>query len=286
VESSTTTVLPVSGTKIRRFCKFACLRTLPHGLNCVARMRFESRFAIFELLPVTGHAFAIEVIMVAWVSIYSNMGVETLFIVTILIISIVIHEVAHGYAANMLGDPTARLQGRLTLNPISHIDLMGSIIIPGLLVFTGAGILFGWAKPVPYNPYNLSNQKWGEAIVAGAGPAVNLIIAIFFGLLIRVGAGMGVLPDAFISLAGFIVYINVLLAFFNLVPVPPLDGSKILKAILPFSLAYKYEQFENMMLQYGFIAVIGFLLLFMYFLWPFFFSLIQAVFVLITGMAL
>src|SRR6185437_7605397 len=92
------------------------------------------------------------------------------FEIAILIVSIVIHEVAHGYAANALGDPTARLSGRLTLNPIKHIDLVGSILVPAFLVLTGAGILFGWAKPVPYNPFNLKNQRWGEAIVAAAGP--------------------------------------------------------------------------------------------------------------------
>jgi Zn-dependent protease len=212
------------------------------------------------------------------------MGIETLFVIIILVISIVIHEVSHGYAANMLGDPTARIEGRLTLNPISHIDPVGSVVIPALLVFTGANILFGWAKPVPYNPYNLSNQKWGEAIVAGAGPAVNLIIAIIFGLLIRFGAG--VLSPAFVDIVSFIVYINILLALFNLIPIPPLDGSKILKAILPFPLSQKYAQFENIMLRYGFIAVIGFLLLFAYFLWPFFAAIIHWVFVLFTGTAL
>ena len=96
----------------------------------------------------------------------------------VLILSIIAHEVAHGYAADALGDPTARLAGRLTLNPLPHIDLMGSVIIPALLISTGSPILFGWAKPVPYNPYNLKNKRWGEALVAVAGSATNLLLAI------------------------------------------------------------------------------------------------------------
>ena len=113
---------------------------------------------------------------------------NTILTLVILILSIIVHEVAHGYAANSLGDPTARLAGRLTLNPVSHIDLLGSIIIPGLLVLTGSPIMFGWAKPVPYNPYNLRNHRWGEFLVAIAGVATNLFLAIIFGLIVRFGS--------------------------------------------------------------------------------------------------
>ncbi len=102
-----------------------------------------------------------------------------------LIISVIIHEIAHGYAANWLGDPTARLAGRLTLNPVPHLDPLMSVILPGLLIATGSPFLFGAAKPVPYNPYNFTNQKWGEAIVAAAGPAANVFIAIVFGFIVR-----------------------------------------------------------------------------------------------------
>ena len=116
-----------------------------------------------------------------------------IFQILILIISVVIHEVSHGYVAQMMGDPTARLQGRLTLNPLKHLDPLGSVIIPGILLLSGSGFLIGWAKPVPYNPYNLSNQKWGEALVAGAGPAVNILLAVIFAIVIRVGMGAGVL---------------------------------------------------------------------------------------------
>jgi len=180
--------------------------------------------------------------------------------IVVLIISVVIHEVSHGYAANWLGDPTARLAGRLTLNPLSHLDPMMSVILPGLLIATGSPILFGAAKPVPYNPYNLTNQKWGEAIVAFAGPAANLIIAVVFALIIR-SAELLDLSNTFVSLSVQIIFLNLFLAFFNLVPIPPLDGSKILPKFLPFSLAMKYEglrcQMErNTALAFGLIIIV------------------------------
>ncbi|MCA9360321.1 site-2 protease family protein [Candidatus Nomurabacteria bacterium] len=161
-----------------------------------------------------------------------------------LIISVIIHEMAHGYAANWLGDPTARLAGRLSANPLVHIDPLMSVILPGLLVLSGSPILFGAAKPVPYNPYNLSNQKWGEAIVAFAGPAANIVIAVVFALIIR-SANILSLSDSFVQLAFSIIILNIFLAFFNLVPIPPLDGSKIFPRFLPHSLAMKYEGFRR-----------------------------------------
>ncbi|MEZ4200196.1 MAG: site-2 protease family protein [Candidatus Paceibacterota bacterium] len=106
---------------------------------------------------------------------------EQVFIIGALIISIILHEMAHGYAAYWLGDPTAKLQGRLSPNPLVHIDPLGSLIVPGFLFFSGANILFGWAKPVPYNPYNLSDQRYGEAKVAAAGPLMNILIALILG---------------------------------------------------------------------------------------------------------
>lgn len=206
-----------------------------------------------------------------------------LFVIIALILSIVIHEVAHGYAADMLGDPTARLQGRLTLNPIKHIDPLGSVIIPGILVLTGANILFGWAKPVPYNPYNLKNQKWGEAIVAVAGPLTNIVIAIFFGFLIRFGIAEQV-NFTFAQLCMQIVYLNVLLALFNMIPIPPLDGSKILKAFLPYRGQLAFAKFEAFTEQYGFIMLFAFIFLFMSVLWPIFSVLVTSVIALITGL--
>lgn len=165
-----------------------------------------------------------------------------------LVFSVVIHEMAHGYAANWLGDPTARLQGRLSANPLVHIDPLMSVIIPGLLILSGSSFLFGAAKPVPYNPYNFTNQKWGEAIVAAAGPLANVFIAIVFAVLVHSSAMLG-LSQTFVILAVQIIMLNIFLALFNLVPIPPLDGSKILPKFLPFSLAYKYEGFRRFMEQ-------------------------------------
>lgn len=212
------------------------------------------------------------------------MDITFIFVIIALLLSVVIHEVMHGYAADMLGDPTARLEGRLTLNPIAHIDPLGTIIIPGLLLLTNAGILFGWARPVPYNPFNLRNQRWGEALVAFAGPAVNIAIALVFGILIRFG-GLG-LGAGFLELAGVVVYINILLALFNLIPIPPLDGSKILKALLPANLAFSYSRLEELMYRYGIIVTFLFLFLFIHLIWPYFSAGIGFVFELITGAAL
>lgn len=166
----------------------------------------------------------------------------------ILILSIVAHEVAHGIAALWQGDPTAKYAGRLTLNPISHIDMVGSIIVPLICVVSGAGIVFGWAKPVPINPYNFRNQRWGEALVAGAGPFVNIVIALIFTALIRI-YDFGI---QFTELAIGIIVINVVLAIFNLIPIPPLDGSKILFSVLP----QKYYNFKTWVEQKGFIISI------------------------------
>lgn len=160
--------------------------------------------------------------------------------VLVLIISVVLHEVAHGYAAYTLGDPTAKLQGRLSMNPLVHIDPLMSVIVPGMLLLSGAPFLFGAAKPVPYNPYNLTDQKWGEAKVAAAGPAANILIAIIFGVLIRFADVLN-LSSSFIELSFSIIVLNIFLALFNLLPIPPLDGSKILPALLSFDLRMKYQ---------------------------------------------
>ncbi len=162
-----------------------------------------------------------------------------------LIVSIVVHEVAHGYMAHWLGDPTARLEGRLTFNPLAHIDPLMSIIVPGLLIMTNAPFVFGAAKPVPYNPYNFSNQRWGEAMVAAAGPAINIFLAVVFAGLIRIADATPLFTESFITLAFQIVVMNLFLAFFNLVPIPPLDGSKILPRLLPQHLRFSYERFRR-----------------------------------------
>jgi Zn-dependent protease len=182
-----------------------------------------------------------------------------------LVISVILHEMAHGYAANWLGDPTARLQGRLSANPLVHIDPLMSVIIPGLLILSGSSFLFGAAKPVPYNPYNFRNQKWGEAIVAVAGPAMNIAIAIVFAILVRFSEALS-LTEAFVQLSFSIIVLNIFLAFFNLVPIPPLDGSKILPRLLPYPLAMKYENFRfwlerNVALSFGLVIIVFILFL-------------------------
>lgn len=183
--------------------------------------------------------------------------------ILILIISVVLHEVAHGYAANWLGDPTARLAGRLTMNPIPHLDPMMSVILPGILLVTGSPILFGAAKPVPYNPYNLSNQKWGEAIVAAAGPAANIVIAIVFAVLVR-SAEVLELSSSFVELSIKVILLNIFLALFNLVPIPPLDGSKILPRFLPRGLAYKYNDLRGTLEQNSGLAFMVIIFVFVF----------------------
>jgi Zn-dependent protease len=195
-------------------------------------------------------------------------------VITILIVlfSIILHEVAHGYAANALGDPTARLSGRLTLNPLPHLDLFGSVLVTLLSWFSG-GFIFGWAKPVPYNPYNLKAGRWSESSVAAAGPATNLLLALIFGLSIRFFGNT--LPAGVLSVAGMITAVNCALMVFNLIPIPPLDGSKILMALLPPGAAARYATFS----RYGFVLVI----LIVFFAWQFIAPLITGLFSLITG---
>jgi len=158
--------------------------------------------------------------------------IELVFSLAILLFSVVMHEVSHGLVANYLGDPTARLQGRLTLNPIKHLDPIGSIAVPFLTLIFG-GVIFGWAKPVPYNPYNLKAGRWSEAWVAAAGPLSNFLLAVVFSFILKFAPIIGVTSVAFYTIGSLIVYINVLLGVFNLIPIPPLDGSKILFAAAP-----------------------------------------------------
>jgi Zn-dependent protease len=192
--------------------------------------------------------------------------------------SVVIHEVSHGMIANRLGDPTAKYAGRLTLNPIKHLDLWGSLIIPLFLILAGSPFLFGYAKPVPYNPNNLKNKKWGPALVAGAGPASNLIIALVFGLTLRfTPLGNSVFTQNIAQVFVYIVFLNLLLAIFNLVPIPPLDGSKVFGALLP----YKYQAAIERMQRYGMILV----LFFIFFLFSYLVPVILWLFRLISGNA-
>jgi len=176
-----------------------------------------------------------------------------IFQIIVLVFSAIIHEYMHGWMADYLGDPTAKNAGRLTLNPIPHIDFFGSIFLPFVLIATGAGFVIGWAKPVPYNPYNLRDKKYGGAKVALAGPLANLITAVFFGVVLRFFP----LPSAQLgNYLELIILINILLMVFNLVPIPPMDGSKVLMAFLPHNLQEKYAILE----RYGMLLVILFVM--------------------------
>lgn len=185
---------------------------------------------------------------------------DWLFLVIILLFSVVIHEVSHGVMANYLGDPTAKYAGRLTLNPLKHLDPFGSVLLPlfMLLLTQGKGPLFGWAKPVPINPYNLKDQKYGSLKVAIAGPVSNLAIALVFGLALRLIPVIFVMPGPAIIFS-FITYINILLAVFNLLPIPPLDGSHIFLALLPRGL----ENFKIMLNQIG-VFILLFVIFFLF----------------------
>ncbi|MHB8661019.1 MAG: site-2 protease family protein [Minisyncoccota bacterium] len=200
----------------------------------------------------------------------------------ILILSIIAHEVAHGYAADSLGDPTARIAGRLTLNPIPHIDVMGSVIIPALLIFSQSPIFFGWAKPVPYNPYNLRNQRWGEAIVAVAGSATNIFLAIIFGLIVRFGVALG-LDAGTLSLAASITFVNLFLGLFNLIPFPPLDGFTALRAALPWNLSRGLRDFEHRLRATSLLSLLLFLFVFSFIFAQPFFTFVMWLFHLLSG---
>ena len=172
------------------------------------------------------------------------------------VFAITVHEVAHGWVAKKYGDNTASSLGRLTLNPIKHIDLFGTIILPGLLLVTGTGFIFGWAKPVPVDPRNFKNPLKDMAIVALAGPVSNLLMAVFWALITRLGVFIGAgaeaisLPLIYTGVAG--ISINLVLALINLLPIPPLDGSRILTGILPSYWAWQYNRLE----RYGFIILL------------------------------
>jgi len=202
--------------------------------------------------------------------------INTIFYVLVLIMSVVVHEVSHGYAAYFLGDQTARLQGRLTLNPIKHLDLWGSVLIPIIFILSQLGLIFGWAKPVPFNSNNLRDKKWGVLMVASAGVVANFLIAIIFGLLIQVSYSYGFATESFLFISSTIVLVNIALAVFNLIPIPPLDGSKILFSLLPPRLRY----IEDFMEKYALV----FIFIFIFILWKFVSPIIYFLFSLFTGL--
>lgn len=178
-----------------------------------------------------------------------------IYALIIILFSAILHEYLHGWMADRLGDSTAKLAGRLTINPLAHIDPWGSIILPALIYFgTNGAMIFGYAKPVPFNPYNLRDQKYGIAKVAVAGPLANLITALFFGLILRFFPFIN--PALAIFLAT-IVQINLILLVFNLLPIPPLDGSKVILPFLPTNWQIRMLGWEN----YGLIFVLLFVFL-------------------------
>jgi Zn-dependent protease len=201
---------------------------------------------------------------------------DAIFYIAVLLMSVVIHEVSHGYMALLYGDRTAKDSGRLTLNPIAHLDPIGSVILPVLIYFS-TGFTFGWAKPVPYNPENLRDEKWGSIAVAAAGVGANFIIALVFGLILRFSANMGA-PQDFLAIVSSIVIINLSLAIFNLVPIPPLDGSKILFPLLPRT----FYEIISFIEQYSIII----LLIFIFFLSDYLFPIMSFLFKLLTGFSL
>ncbi len=178
---------------------------------------------------------------------------EYFFLIPIILMSIVIHEVSHGFAAYLLGDDTAKRAGRLTFNPLRHIDTFGTIILPILLlIFSRGGFTFGYAKPVPINPYNFRNYKKDTALTAAAGPASNFVIAIVLSLLLRLimrnidpYTPLSQISTFFMRLLYTAIMINLLLGLFNLIPFPPLDGSKVLGAFLSDEMYFKYTAQER-----------------------------------------
>jgi Zn-dependent protease len=190
---------------------------------------------------------------------------QTLLIWVIpVLFAITLHEAAHGWTASKFGDHTARMMGRVTLNPIKHIDPVGTILVPLALLIMSTGFIFGWAKPVPINFNALRSPKSGMIWVALAGPGANFVMTIswLFVAILSINTNIPIL----LKMAGAGIFINILLAVFNLLPIPPLDGSRVISALLPNPLAYRYNQLE----RYGFFILIGLMFLggFSYIVWP------------------
>lgn len=203
-----------------------------------------------------------------------------IFTVIIVLLSVVVHEVAHGYAALAYGDRTALMAGRLTLNPLKHLDPIGSVILPLLLIITHAPFPFGWARPVPYNPFNLQPGRWPVFAVSAAGVGANVGLVLVFSLILRAALLFGVTSSAFLTIISLIILANISLAIFNLLPVPPLDGSRILFSALPARFRIWEARFE----AYALPAI----LLLMVLLWKFDFisPAIRFLYTLFTGIAI
>lgn len=197
---------------------------------------------------------------------------QTAILISVLLISIVLHEVAHAWQARREGDTTAEREGRITLNPIPHLDMMGSVILPAILVLSSSGFIFGWAKPVPVQPGNFRDPVWGDIRVSLAGIVVNLALVVVFtlaaaALVIVFGAPTGAV-DTLFRLCRWGIYINLILAFFNLIPLPPLDGSHVLMHALPRSLRPAYRKLGQVGLLLVFALFIFLPGAFSVLLWP------------------
>lgn len=205
---------------------------------------------------------------------------DSIFYVIVLIMSVVIHEVSHGFMAEYFGDQTARYAGRLTLNPLKHLDPFGSVILPAVLVLSHSPFLIGWALPVPYNPNNLRDVKWGTVAIAASGVIANFFIAFVFGMIMRFIPAMGLslnMSESLYFITSVIVITNIALGLFNLVPVPPLDGSKILFALLPLS----FRPVINFIEEYALLFLLVFVVFFSDRLLP----IMTFLFHLFTGLA-
>ena len=203
-----------------------------------------------------------------------NLAAIALYLI-IVIISLTVHEFSHAWAGHILGDVTAKQHGRLTLNPVAHIDPYSTLLLPVALILLGSPVVFGAAKPVPFNPYAVRYGKWGAALVAVAGPASNLLMAIFVGLYLR-----------FVSLGGVtgrfllqFVFVNLAFFVFNMIPIPPLDGSRVLYAAAPSGMRDVMDQMEN----YGLIVIFAFLFISYSFLSPFILSAVTTMASIIIG---
>ena len=197
--------------------------------------------------------------------------IQTLLIWVIpVLFAITVHETAHGWVASKLGDHTARMMGRLTLNPIKHIDPVGTILVPALLYLSSAGFLFGWAKPVPINFSALRSPKRDMLWVALAGPGVNLLMAIGWLIIVAIANTLNI--PFLVLMGGAGIFVNLLLAIFNLLPIPPLDGGRVISSLLPGKLSYQYDQLE----PYGLFILVGLLFLgvFQNIIWPIVYSLL------------
>lgn len=183
------------------------------------------------------------------------MLLEMPLVLVMVFFSVVCHEIAHGYVAYLLGDPTAWRMGRLTFNPLVHIDIFGTIILPGLLILSGSRFLFAWAKPVPVNPQFFKDRKKGMMLVALAGPATNLVIALLLTAILHLLGGL--LPEFLASAIALAALINIVLMVFNLIPIPPLDGSRIVARFLKGKILWQYMKLE----RFGLFIVFGLLFL-------------------------